>query len=340
MTVIRSHGRLPLVVLTLLLAAVVPASVSMAQPERLVLALYYPWYGSDSWGDPALSDTPEIPYEGADPEVIARHVGWARDAGIDVLVSAWFGPTGGNPTETAFSALLDAAAARGTRAAIMLETDDPNFFGSYEAQRDALAYALAVHAPHPAYLRHEGRPVIFVWRPRGIWTGAQRANRDGPAAASSWQALRDEVDPERSSMWIAESEATTYLGAFDGMFFYNVAGLTDPGGVMTRLGQSVRDFAFGVGAEKLWIGTAMPGYDDTRIPGRSGRFAVDRADGGFFRRTFDAAAASRPDWIMIVSFNEWAEGSGIEPSASYGRLYLDVSGELTRGWKATSGEAF
>src|SRR4029453_14074283 len=109
----------------------------------------------------------------------------------------------------------------------------------------------------------------------------------------------------------------------------------DPGGLMARLGQSVRDFAFGVRAEKLWIATAMPGYDDTRLAGRGGRFAVDRGNGGFFQRTLDAAAGSRPDWIMIVSFNEWAEGSGMEPSASYGRLYLDVSNELTRAWKAS-----
>jgi hypothetical protein len=226
--------------------------------------------------------------------------------------------------------LLDAAQAQGVRAALMLETDDPMFFSSYAAQRDALAYALAVYAQHPAYLRHDGRPVVFVWRPRGIWIGGQRAGRDGPQAVEAWRRLRDEVDPDRTAVWIAESDSTAYLDVFDGTFFYNVAGLADPAGVMARLGAAAR----ATGADKLWIGTAMPGYDDTRLVGRTNRFAVNRAGGAFFERTFDAAAASAPDWIMIVSFNEWVEGSQIEPSATYGTLYLDVARDLSLGWKA------
>jgi len=313
-----------------LLVAVGPGIRIGAQSERLVLALYYPWYGLDTWDDPALSDTPAQPYFGTDPDAIARHVGWAKDAGIDVLVSAWFGPTGDNPTELAFRTLLDAAAAQGTRAAIMLETDDPSFFPSYGAQRDALAYALGVHAQHPAYLRVDGRPVIFVWRPRGVFSGAQRINQDQPAAVAAWRSLIGEVDPDRNAVWIAETDSPMYLDVFDGVFFYNVAGLADPGGLLARLGNAVR----GSGDDKLWIATAMPGYDDTRVPGRSNRFAVDRGDGAFFRRTFDAAAGSSPDWIMIVSFNEWVEGSQLEPSASYGGLYLDISRELTSDWKS------
>jgi hypothetical protein len=216
---------------------------------------------------------------------------------------------------------------------VLLVTDDPTFFPSLGAQRDALAYALDVLAQHPAYLRHNDRPVLFVWRPRGIFVGGQRANRDGPAAVEAWGRLRDEIDPDRSSVWIAESEATTYLPVFDGMFFYNIAGLADAAGLMARLERSVHDFGFGVGAERLWVATAMPGYDDTRLVGRANRFAVDRANGAFLRRTFDAAVASGPDWIMIVSFNEWAEGHQLEPSVTYGSLYLAVSRELASGWK-------
>ncbi len=311
-----------------LFSAFAPGLRTAAQPERLVLALYYPWYGLDTWSDPVLSDTPAEPYSGTDPDAIARHVAWAKDAGIDVMVSAWFGPRDNNPTEAAFRMLLDAAGAQGLRAAIMLETDNPDFFSSYGAQRDALDYALSVHAQHPAYLRQDGRPVVFFWRPRGIFSGGTRADRDGPAAVQAWRQMRDEVDPDRASLWVAETDSPAYLDVFDGMFFYNVAGLADPAGVMTRVGRTVR----GIG-NKLWVGTAMPGYDDTRLLDRPNRFAVDRGGGAFFRRTFDAAAASNPDWIMIVSFNEWVEGHQIEPSVSYGRLYLDVSRELVSAWK-------
>lgn len=312
-------------------AAALPAA---AQPEPLVLALYYPWYNWDTWTDPVLSDTPELPYHGADPETIALHVRWAREAGIDVLVSAWFGPAGDNPTETAFRTLLDLAQAQGLRAALLFETDDPAFFPSWEAQRDALSHALSVHGGHPAYLRHGGRPAIFVWRPRAIWMGAQRANRDGPATVDAWRQLRDEVDPDRASVWLAETESQAYLDVFDGMFFYNVAGVRDQAALMARVGRSVRELGNRSGVERLWIATAMPGYDDTRLLDRRDRFAVDRNHGAFYQRTFAAAAGSDPDWIMIVSFNEWVEGHQIEPSVSYGGLYLDLTRELVDDWKA------
>jgi hypothetical protein len=316
------------------------ATVSTAAPsaarsaEPLVLALYYPWYNWDTWEDPVLSDIPAEPYHGSDPATIHQHVLEARAAGIDVLVSAWFGPTGDNPTESSFRTLLDEAQAQGMRAALLLETDDPNFFPSWESQRHALSYALTVHAQHPAYLQEAGKPAIFVWRPRSIWQGGQRVGRDGAPSIDAWRDMREQVDPGHQSVWLAETDSSAYLDIFDGVFFYNVAGLVDPAGVLSRVGANVRAAEDRTGEEKVWIGTAMPGYDDSRLLDRRDRFSVDRAAGEFYERTFDAAASSDPDWILIVSFNEWVEGHQIEPSVTYGDLYLGLTHDLTQEWKA------
>jgi hypothetical protein len=35
--------------------------------------------------------------------------------------------------------------------------------------------------------------------------------------------------------------------------------------------------------------------------------------------------ASRPDWLWVNSFNEWVEGTYVEPSALYGDLYLQLT---------------
>ena len=80
----------------------------------------------------------------------------------------------------------------------------------------------------------------------------------------------------------------------------------------------------------------MPGYDDTRINGRTPTFAVSRQDGEFYRRTFQGAIDSKPDWIVITSFNEWLEGTQIEPSKRYGRQYLDLTRTLADRFRAAA----
>jgi hypothetical protein len=74
----------------------------------------------------------------------------------------------------------------------------------------------------------------------------------------------------------------------------------------------------------------MPGYDD-RKTGRGNAFAVGREDGAYYARSWQAAIDSSPDWIIITSFNEWPEGTYIEPSQAYGTRYL----EMTSQWAAT-----
>ena len=302
-----------------------------AQGERLVMALYYPWYGMDTWTDPVLSDVPEIPYNGFDPEAVARHVGWARDAGIDVLVSAWFGP--GNPTDPNLQLLMESVDPAQMSVAVLFETDSPEFFPSLASQQVALEYALNVHATHPAYFRYQGKPVIVFWRPRAIYIGSQRANRDDANAVNAWRQLRDQVDPQRESIWIAESENGIYLDVFDGLVTYNIAAAPDPAVRLAANARVVRDYNARQGTQKLWIATVMPGYDDSRLLERADRFARAREDGAYYRRTFAGAVATNPDLISIHSFNEWVEGHQIEPSVTYGSLYLELTRELVAAWK-------
>ena len=126
-----------------ILAAAHPGA---AAGQRLVMALYYPWYDENTWASGTTSDQPLIPYASWERETIARHVDWARDASLDALVSAWFGPRDKNPTETNLKTLLEVARPTGLKVAILLETDSNEFFPSRGALVDALRHALATHA--------------------------------------------------------------------------------------------------------------------------------------------------------------------------------------------------
>ena len=50
----------------------------------------------------------------------------------------------------------------------------------------------------------------------------------------------------------------------------------------------------------------------------------------------DAGAAmnARSDWVLITSFNEWHEGSEIEPSVEWGDRFIDSTRALSREFRS------
>ncbi|RME75756.1 MAG: hypothetical protein D6784_07320, partial [Chloroflexi bacterium] len=311
--------RLSLPVLFFLLA--LPGTVARAGSPP-VLAFYYAWFDQNTWTSNQSVDLPAEPYTSADPATIERHVRQARAAGIDALVQSWYGPQeANNQTETNFRRLLDTAAAQGLQAAVDVEVTGP-FFANAADVTEALKTLLATHVQHPAYFRYQGQPVIFFWR-------QQRFTVD------EWAAIRNQVDPQHQTLWIAEGVDIEYQAVFDGHHLYSIAWAASPADQLAKWGNRVRAYAAENGLRRLWVATAMPGYDDTRLP-RADAFSVPRRNGDYYRETWQAAVDSQPDMIIITSFNEWLEGTQIEPGASYGNLYLDLTRELVTGLRGSA----
>jgi LysM repeat protein len=297
--------------------------------ERMVVAFYYAWYGLDQWAPGKVSDIPAVPYASKDRDTIVRHVEEARDAGIDAFAMAWYGPAQqNNQTEKNFRTLLEVAAERGFRCTVDFETRSP-FYHSQADIVEALRYLINNHAPHSAFLRYEGKPVFFFWAVGQVFRG------EGQAAVDAWAAIRQQVDPQHNTLWIADGADVSFQRVFDGHHLYNIT-WNPPASVYNTLstwGNRVRGYGSEHGVRRLWVATVMPGYNDLFIQGRSGRFAHDRRNGAYYRETWQAAMDSQPDLIVITSFNEWLEGTQIEPSVSYGNLYLDLTSELSSTYK-------
>ncbi len=52
-------------------------------------------------------------------------------------------------------------------------------------------------------------------------------------------------------------------------------------------------------------------------------FARDRQGGAYYAATFAVTGQTGGDFLLVKSFNEWVEGTEIEPGASYGDEYLN-----------------
>lgn len=295
---------------------------AQSSSDPLVLAYYYTWFDENTWTYDKLSDLPAQPYASSDRSVMGRQIDQAKSAGIDAFLVAWYGPGGGNQTEANLTAMLDEAQARNFKIGILFETDSP-FLGGDVA--GALQHALSVHANHPAFLRVDGRPVIFFWHPTNYGIGF-------------WQNVRSQVDPNYSSIWISEGVDTSYLSVFDGHHLYSntwnpPADLSYTDNKFARQVEAARQQ---YGAYKYWVATVMPGYNDVRIRPGSG-FVQDREGGGYYQRSWQAAIGSQPNWIVITSFNEWPEGSYIEPSAAFGDQYLGLTAAGSQQFKSGGG---
>ncbi len=295
--------------------------------KPLVLAFYYNWFDENTWTADKASDFPVTLYNSRDQETIVRHIAQAQEAGIDAFVVGWYGPqVENNQTETNLALMLEVADGNAFQVSVEFGPDSP-FIHSQQDVVDALRHVLQVHTQHPSFLRVEGKPVIFFWRLDGIPLAP------GQTPLEAWQAVRDQVDPDHASIWIAEGVEVDYQQVFDGHHLYSIAWSQDVYQTLSDWGYRIRRYNAQHGTDRLWVATVMPGYDDLKT-GRDDAFLREREDGQFYRDTWQAAMDSGADWVVITSWNEWVEGSQIEPSVSDGNLYLDLTRELAAQFRA------
>lgn len=311
-----------------------PASPALqaARSEKLVLASYFAWYDADGWDACNISagDRPLQTYSSDDPAAISRHVRMALDAGIDGFTQHWFAP--GERTDANFRSLLAQSAGTAFRSTVVYSRHI--WAGSpaptQQNVADALRYVLEEYSGNANFLRLGSRPVIFFTDMQRIPLAA------GQSPQQAWAAVRAAADPNGAGIWIAEGLDPSYLAVFDGLYVLKVTHAAYPDDYVkaSRWASQVRAWEQQTGSPKLWLGTITPGWDDLRAGCRpdirvpSAPHQRSRESGAFYRATFDAALQSAPDILYVYSFNEWVEGTYIEPGRAYGDTYLGMTKEF------------
>jgi len=304
-------------------------ALAAARPQKQVLAFYYGWYGPDShWkgvdtAKKTIANTTDYPaagpYDSLDPETIERHVNEARNAGITGLICSWWSKS--DRTDQQLKPLLEKAHAG--RLAITVYVENA---ASAQDLADACLYLLTTYGDHPAWLKLDGKPVLFFYD-----RVLQTLGLDGWKAA---RAIIDKTMPDKYAV-IATGNSRRQIAEraplFAGTHIYDMPYYLSEPHVFEWLWLRgfYRDWVKYQKGQSVITATVMPGYDDHLLGRPEPRPMLLRDDGRLYRDLWQAAIAAAPDWILIVSFNEWHEGSEIEPSVEHGDRELKTTKEMS-----------
>ncbi|HEX8203410.1 MAG TPA: glycoside hydrolase family 99-like domain-containing protein [Isosphaeraceae bacterium] len=330
------------------LVLVLPLMAPAAEPDRrsdepLIGAYYYPWYDTERWTREPVTDTPQLGwYRSDDRDVAARHVEWARQAGLDFFMVSWLSPDGREGKNLEQSVLPELEKSR-FRFALLYET--PLALGLPAGQPIDLAATLPdgikagdrliqhfdhladTYLKHDCYLQFDGKAVVTVYLVRDM-VGA------GPYLKAVRERLRrrgielyliaDVVywAPPETLDWAFLKEHFQAVTAYN--MYYRPEFLAAVRNQFRAADQAARAHGLRL------IPDVMPGYDDTRLRG-TGRVTIGRRRGRFYRESWDVASefvGPGQPFLLVTSFNEWHEGTELEPSTEYGDLYLRLTREL------------
>ena len=279
--------RLLLLVLVALLA---PAT---ARAAGGVSAFYYPWYGTPGadgafahWQQANHDPPHDIAsnywpargiYSSSDRLVLGSQMTEIRNAGIDDIAVSWWGRS--SPEDARLRAVATAARAQGLTVSAHLEPYAGRTVAGTEADID--------------YLRTLGIWTFYVYRPFDLPT-------------ADWAAMNDRLKGTGVRV-LAQTGLVgqAVAGHFDGVYTYDV--LTYGASSFARLCTEAH------AAGLLCVPSVGPGYDARAASGDQRVKA--RRDGATYDAMWQAAIAAHADIVTITSYNEWHEGTQIEPAA-------------------------
>ncbi len=290
---------------------------------KKVFAFYYPWYGTPAgpagkWNhwDPSNNySATHAPkdgyYDSNDVTTIQRHIDLAKTAKIDGFIISWWGIN--SYEDNALKNFIPVAEENNFLFSIYYEDA-----GSLDQIVEDLGYIIQNYSTSSSFLKINNLPVIFIY---------SRVIGSFPSL-SEWQKVKTNLkDRGFSPFLIGDSLLPNYLEVFDGLHTYNPVAFS-----LENIQRQYSEASFSsVLNSKLFCATVLPGYDDRII--RSPGFAVERENGNYYRSLWEIAFSSSPSWVLITSFNEWHEGTEIEPSIEYSDFYINLTAEFVEKFK-------
>jgi Glycosyl hydrolase family 99 len=285
--------RLPLLLALALLLALPASAQAGAAPRSAIF--FYPWYsnpGHDGhyghWTQGGHQPPFDLasrffpargPYSSSDPRVLRGQMRDIAAAGVDQVVSSWWGQ--GSREDARLAAVIREARRVKLQVAVQLEPYP-------DRTVDTIAADLA-------YLRGFGIRDVYIYRSKDF-------------TAQDWTRVTRVPNGLRL---FAQTNHVGFAAAsgFAGFYTYDI--LLYHGAKFDRLCTQAR--AMGI----LCAPSVGPGYDASQATGDPR--IKPRLDGATYDSMWSAALRAGADVVTITSYNEWGEGTQIEPAGRGGR---------------------
>jgi hypothetical protein len=259
-------------------------------------------------------------YDSADPRLIDYHILSAKAAGIRGFVVDWYGP--GNAVDLAMQVLVARAEALDFQIAVCLEekTWFPHW-ADIRSREEAVAlaskdlrYFLETYGDSPAMWRQDGLLPVF------LFSGWDETPGLGPRILqpAEWRTVRAAM-PRQDWRLVRQGFGADY-GADVGAFAW--VGDADYQDRFARTGEAM----LAEGTLGIVVAGANPGFDSHGTWGwGDGPTVVDRAHGEHYQQWWQSSAAGAAVAVQIATWNDFAEGTVIEPTAEFGTAWLDLT---------------
>jgi len=311
--------------------------------EGKVFSFYYPWYDnpigpSEDWfhwdyvsEEKILSSTdyPLMgPYDSGDQDVIYAHMVMAKQAGIDGFISSWWGID--TNVDENLDDILTVAEKLEFKVSVYYESVRPM---EMEQIIEEMTYIVESYSDSPAFLKDNGRPVIFIYI-------VEAFSRD----ADYWMEVKSQVEENVGPVvFIGDGVSPDYVGILDG--FHNYIYLLD--NVQSFYTENQNRIRYNAGSDQEIFTDALNGepinilvnpYYPTTTPGFYSDWSeseplLDRLDGKSYRNYWESAMNVNSTSVLITSWNEWHEGTELEPSREYGFDYLIATRDRIEEYK-------
>lgn len=261
-------------------------------------------------GDIGANFYPEAgEYSSADSFVIERHLAQIASAGIGVIAVTWLGQD--DYTYRSVPLILNAAERHKVKVCFQLE---PVVRKTALTTRAAIIFITDHFGHHPAFYRCDktGRPIFFVYDsymiPAQQWTQV--------LSDTGRHSIRHTpYDADVIGLWVTKDDEQSFIdGCFDGMYTYFASAGFTFGSTPANWGYMQ---LWASQHHKLFIPSVGPGYNDARIRPWNTVNNKPRQEGRYYDEMFAAALKAGLKMVGITSFNEWHEGTQIEPATPF-----------------------